>query len=360
MAPSPRRTLSTTQLVASEPVAGNLRLHCSHPSLKRTYSQMMSDIVTPRASPSTPPLHIEIPSDMPLVCPPSPVPTEIIEEDTGDVVQKCIDQGIKVRDFAYSPLSDKDLRAPELWRHPLRTLAQHDAFVRRPVMRQTYELHGKALWRLLDSGWVSQEEADMYWSKRDWEEVEKYRSNPLGPHPYTVPTNTLKPTRAYRARLVVEEFGPHPDDIPEESTYVPEDVDGMYDGPPIIHTPVQFSDPREWKRRKLGRPSDPAPMDDEPTPSQDVPWFPSQASQLDMTASTSFVPTSISSEHTLGDETPQIATPQVLTPTNSSAKLPLSRSGSRSNFCDDPTTSSQGAPSSQRSLQRSQTLVFVR
>ncbi|KAI0072334.1 hypothetical protein K474DRAFT_408493 [Panus rudis PR-1116 ss-1] len=365
---SPRRSLSTTQIVATQPVAGNLRLHCSHPSLKRTYSQMISENDSGRASSSsTPPLHIEIPLDMPLASPPSPVPTEIIEEDTRDIVQKCIEEGIKVRDYAYPPLLQKDLRAPELWRYPIRTLAQHDAFVRRPVMRQTYELHGKALWRLLDSGWVTQKEAELYWSPRDWEEVEKYKTNPLGPHPYTIPTDAQKPTRAYRARKVIDEFGPCPDEIPEVSIYVPDDVEGMYDGPPIIHTPIQFRDPRELKRRKLGG-IEHTPMDDEPTPSQEVPWFSSQPpSQYDPTASTSYVPTPIV-EHsafggsTSGIDTPQVATPQVLTPAASSANLPLSRSVSRADLHSDDgqPTSSQGAPSSsQRTLQRSQTLVFV-
>ncbi|KAL7278279.1 hypothetical protein ACG7TL_008255 [Trametes sanguinea] len=169
--------------------------------------------------------------------PPSPAPTEIIDDPNSKTGEECMEEakaeGVKVRDFAYEPLpKTRDPRAPELWHNPREVLALHDRYVRVSNYRASnYRLSGKLLHRLLASNWVTQKEAEANWRPEDWEAVNEYRSRPLGPYPFCIPKSLKKPTAAYRAYLIEDKFVTYPDDIPESQIYVPPDEADMDDGP---------------------------------------------------------------------------------------------------------------------------------
>ena len=95
-------------------------------------------------------------ADEPYVTPPSPVPTEIVEEPvepTGDEHLAATKRfGVKVRDFAYEPRPrGRDIRAPETWSKPLDYLVLHDRYIRYEPSSVRYGpgLPGKMLWGLL-------------------------------------------------------------------------------------------------------------------------------------------------------------------------------------------------------------------
>ncbi|CDO76845.1 hypothetical protein BN946_scf185033.g42 [Trametes cinnabarina] len=171
------------------------------------------------------------------VTPPSPAPTEIVDDPNGKTGEECMEEakaeGVKVRDFAYEPpTKGRDLRAPELWNDPREALILHDRYIRaakRPS--NPYRLSGKFLHRLRALNWVTQEEAERYWQPEDWLALSEYMSRPLGPYPFCIPKNMKKPTAAYREYLRKEKFSPSVDDIPESQMYVPPDEPGMDDGP---------------------------------------------------------------------------------------------------------------------------------
>ncbi|PCH34860.1 hypothetical protein WOLCODRAFT_27509, partial [Wolfiporia cocos MD-104 SS10] len=140
----------------------------------------------------------------------SPTPTEIISdyeddtnEDTGeDAVQRMIDKmkakGVKVRDFVNDP-STIALRPKEVWPNPLITLKTHDRWVHSGEKgRRLLNLTGKQLYRLLESGLVTKEEAERYWSEEQKTAEEAYRTRAGGPYPYYTREPIQRPTRAYR------------------------------------------------------------------------------------------------------------------------------------------------------------------
>ncbi|KAL6306532.1 hypothetical protein BKA93DRAFT_748257 [Sparassis latifolia] len=166
---------------------------------------------------------------------PSPVATEIVEtyeEPTSEErIAALKDLGIKVHDFAYEPVSKK-LRAPEVWRNPLHSLAIHDTYIRvAPDQRPTYQLPGKLLRRLLDLNWVTREEANRYWTLEDWKNLEQYDALPNGPYPYRLAPPSRKPSSAYRRFLRKSVYPPQATDRLEEEIYVPPDEPDMDEGP---------------------------------------------------------------------------------------------------------------------------------
>lgn len=112
---------------------------------------------------------------------PSPVPTEIIPPDLTqeEIVDDIQQSGIKVRDFAYEKSVPVEQRSPELfdpilgW-HVYETILENLNPERSP-------LNGRHLRRLLDLGWVSEEEDGQRWLKKDRESLEKFDSRPHYP-----------------------------------------------------------------------------------------------------------------------------------------------------------------------------------
>ncbi|KZT66496.1 hypothetical protein DAEQUDRAFT_758717 [Daedalea quercina L-15889] len=166
--------------------------------------------------------------------PPSPVPTEVDEQSPvitqAEATEAAKAAGVKVRDFAYEPDSPKK-RAPEVWHNPLHTLAVHDRYLRAgPSWRGMLRLPGKMLWRLMDSGLVTPEEADHNWPQEDQDACAAYASRPGGPYPYIMPP-VRKLTAEYRRCICFATYGlVTEDDIPEEEIYMPSNTDDMDDG----------------------------------------------------------------------------------------------------------------------------------
>lgn len=184
--------------------------------------------------------------DEPYVAPPSPVPTEIWEEDVEESCEERMEAakatGVKVRDFAYEPISKErgDPRAPEIWNNPRESLIMHDRYIRRdPTECEDMRLSGKVLYNLLITGWVTHEEASKNWRPGDWKVVNDYICRPNGPHPVRIPKHIKKPTAAYRAALRLQSFKTLDNDVPEQDIYVPPDEPGMDDGPKRMALPLQ-------------------------------------------------------------------------------------------------------------------------
>ncbi|KAI0367062.1 hypothetical protein BV20DRAFT_970919 [Pilatotrama ljubarskyi] len=211
---------------------------------KRSDGSMTVTITASRATP-VPEAPLVLPIIFPsvnrstndaYVSPPSPAPTEIIE-DPYKCSEVCMEEakavGVKVRDFAHEPLpKGRDIRAPELWTTPLEALVMHDRYIRVAAHRAAnFRPSGRVLHRLLALNWVTQEEAEFHWRDEDWKAVNEYANRPLGAYPFCIPAGVKKPTAAYRAALRRDKYVPFQDDIPEEKIFVPEDEPGMDDGP---------------------------------------------------------------------------------------------------------------------------------
>ncbi|KAH9917484.1 uncharacterized protein B0H18DRAFT_1034328 [Fomitopsis serialis] len=135
---------------------------------------------------------------------------------------------VKVRDFAYEPSLLP--RVPDAWRKPLHTLVVHDRYLRSgPKEKGMFKLPGKLLWRLMDCGLVTPEEALRNWPQEDKDACLEYASRPSGPYPYIMPP-IRKPTAEYRRRVCYAMFRPNTDDISEELVYMPPNTDDMDDG----------------------------------------------------------------------------------------------------------------------------------
>ncbi|RPD53953.1 hypothetical protein L226DRAFT_525857 [Lentinus tigrinus ALCF2SS1-7] len=244
--PSAPPTIAFSYSTGSLSRSGSLT---SSTPLKRKRSELAMTVtgVTVAVATSNVPLSpIILPGihpDEPYVAPPSPVPTEIVDdtpEKSGEeLVEAAKAAGVKVRDFAYEPVPKppRDPRAPEFWTKALENLILHDRYIRRhPTEAESIRLPGKILYRLLALGWVTQEEAEHNWREGDWKAVAEYTSRPNGPYPVCIPKSHKKPTAAYRALLRTESFLTLEDDVPEECIYVPPDEPGMDNGlqrPPI-------------------------------------------------------------------------------------------------------------------------------
>ncbi|KIP02221.1 hypothetical protein PHLGIDRAFT_305189 [Phlebiopsis gigantea 11061_1 CR5-6] len=160
--------------------------------------------------------------------PPSPVPTEIIDVEAEDFVRTAQRYGVKVRDYAVDPPAPPLPRVAELWMNPVHTLLVHDMHIRRPAERDLC-LPGKQLRRLLDVGYVTQKEADAYWTEEDKLLLKEYDERPDGHYPYVIAFKRPKPTAAFRvsAREIVYGMS-RPGDIPDARIEVPDD--GTWEG----------------------------------------------------------------------------------------------------------------------------------
>lgn len=108
------------------------------------------------------------------------MPTEIIPPDLTqeEIVVDIQQSGIKVRDFAYEEFP-VELRAPELF-DPILGWHVYEAVLDNPSPKRS-PLNGKHLRRLLDLGWVSEEEDANRWQEKDREALEKFDSRPQYP-----------------------------------------------------------------------------------------------------------------------------------------------------------------------------------
>ena len=257
MPPRLRSSISLQQVVSEgsgEAKVNTLRLAPSAPaastpsysprsSLKRKLSSMSSDPGSvaphPNSSPPkrsrVPPTPIAIPSapsssaidDGPFN-PPSPVPTEIIDVEAEDFVRTAKSYGVKVRDYAVELPTPPLPKIPEVWKNPFLTLLAHDVHIRRP-RDPNFNVSGRLLRRLLDIGFVTQGEADAYWTREDRRLLEVYDSRPQGPYPYVIAYRRPKPSAAYRISARKALYGEsRRGDIPEEHFKVPDD--GTWEG----------------------------------------------------------------------------------------------------------------------------------
>lgn len=290
------------------------------------------------------------PSTEAIVGPPSPVPTEIIDVEPEDFVSTSKRHGVRVRDFVLESATSSRPRIPEVWVRPIQTLAQHDMYIRRPSDGPYYSLTGKSLWRLLQLGWVTREEAKRHWAESDWKNLEEYENRPQGPYPFVISPRHAKPTAALRSAIRIHQYGlPGPDDIPDEDIYVPADEPDMWDGD-IEETELDLA--RQEKKRKVGGSS---PMS---TPSE-----PSQPPSSEPPADTPILshPALPSVE-----ASPQLRrTPSITltVPSNAPRTPSISRSSSLADLASaTPVAATEESQSRQtrRGLSRTQTMVLVR
>ena len=161
---------------------------------------------------------------------PSPAPTEIVDIEGPDFVRTSKAHGVKVRDFAYEePREDMEV-VPEVWHNPFVSLLHHDMHIRRPY-EPNFELSAKLLYRLLDTGMVTEEEAKRHWTPVDWQRLKVYKERPQGPYPYRVGTKRPRPSRDFRIAARLQYFGdPSPSDVPDSDVYMPEDGPVVWEG----------------------------------------------------------------------------------------------------------------------------------
>ncbi|KAK7682136.1 hypothetical protein QCA50_014722 [Cerrena zonata] len=263
MADSPlRRTCSSTQvLVQRSPVAGNIRLHTTSPSLKRNYSQAFHHTMGPPKRPLSSHVEVEHEEEHELAsddynrrCP-SPVPTEIIEdvveEPPKDWVQECANEGIKVKDYAYS--SGNPI-IPIIWAKSLHSLALHDIHLRRRDFTDFYQLDGKTLYRLLSTDWVSQAEAERHWRPEDWERVNQYKQRPGGPDPFIMVPKRNRPTQAFRIAIRKDCFEHAEEELSDSEIWMEPDTPESWDGADnltLLRDSKPDSDEHIDKKRRL-------------------------------------------------------------------------------------------------------------
>jgi hypothetical protein len=131
-----------------------------------------------------------------LIDPPSPADTEIVVEDEeideeglGSLLAR---NNIKVRDFAFEP--DPAVTPATVIRNPILELMEYDKMLfESPRVRP---VPGRTLRRLLDIGWITQEECKRDWSEVDWQALREYDAT--GPHPWK-PQKVDKPSEEERA-----------------------------------------------------------------------------------------------------------------------------------------------------------------
>ncbi|KAK0210125.1 hypothetical protein DFS33DRAFT_258908 [Desarmillaria ectypa] len=128
-------------------------------------------------------------------------PPETIEEDPEEHTAKLASMGIKVRDFASS--SSSALPVVELFNHHI-AIAEYE--IRMRENPRVSPIAGKILYRLVNIGCITREEAQKRWHRMDWDSLHHYES--LGkPYPYrTVQSLSIPMTRKEREKIV-EEWG---------------------------------------------------------------------------------------------------------------------------------------------------------
>jgi hypothetical protein len=130
-----------------------------------------------------------------LIDPPSPADTEIVVEDEkfdeerlGSLLAR---NNIKVRDFAFEP--DPTVTPVTVVKNPVLELMEYDGVLfESPRVRP---VPGRTLRRLLDIGWITQEECVRDWLEMDWQALKEYDAT--GPHPWK-PQRVNKPSEEER------------------------------------------------------------------------------------------------------------------------------------------------------------------
>jgi hypothetical protein len=111
------------------------------------------------------------------VCPPSPAATEIDFPEAQDIMNDIQLKGIKVHDFAYSsaasPSAPRLSPVPEIF-DQYKGLAEVE--YRWTQSHRTYPIQGKTLSRLIDMGWIGQEELSARAAPMDLEELRKHNA----------------------------------------------------------------------------------------------------------------------------------------------------------------------------------------
>lgn len=185
--------------------------------------------------------------------------------------------GVKVRDYAVELPTPPLPQVPEMWKNPFFTLLAHDMHIRRPKDLNFY-VSGRILRRLLDTGFVTQREADAYWTREDHELLEEYDKRPHGPYPYVIGFRRPKPTAAYRVSARKAVYGePRRGDIPDRHFKVPND--GTWEGDEESRRLEKQVRDNRMKALKLGMPVpvlglDPCPPPRELSPNPTLPATP--------------------------------------------------------------------------------------
>ncbi|KAF9481470.1 hypothetical protein BDN70DRAFT_876259 [Pholiota conissans] len=129
---------------------------------------------------------------------PSPVPTEVLQPDSQDVVAEIMSKGVKVRDFAYvqqphhrktsDPQSSTSVSLPTTsvpFKPATEIFDQYKGLAevefRWNQKTRKYPIEGRTLRRLLDMGWIKQEEVDRRAHPVDLEELALHDSRPTYP-----------------------------------------------------------------------------------------------------------------------------------------------------------------------------------
>ncbi|KAG9308033.1 hypothetical protein JVU11DRAFT_12685 [Chiua virens] len=147
---------------------------------RRTQSENSLTIPVTMHAPRSPPAADNAASEQPASAP-SPVPTEIIppELTQEEIVVEIQRSGIKVRDYALEKSLPAEQRAPELF-DPILGWHVYEAVLENRNSERN-ALNGRHLRRLLDLGWVSEEEDGHRWMKKDREALEQFDSRPHYP-----------------------------------------------------------------------------------------------------------------------------------------------------------------------------------
>ncbi len=128
-------------------------------------------------------------------------PPEPFEEDPEENTAKLTSMGIKVRDFATS--SSSTLPVSELFNHHI-AIAEYE--IRMRENPRVSPIDGKMLYRLVNIGCISREEAQKRWHRMDWDSLLHYES--LGkPYPYRTVQGLSIPTTRKEREKIIEEWG---------------------------------------------------------------------------------------------------------------------------------------------------------
>jgi hypothetical protein len=133
--------------------------------------------------------------------PPSPVPTELNVDSppptpTTHLLTLSL-HGIKVRDFAFDPHAHTCVSPAATTFRPLYTIAVYDDILRK--FPRTRPIPGRALRRLLDIGWVTEEVGS--WEEMDWKALRNYDAERSRlPSRPDIPIRCQKPTMEERDR----------------------------------------------------------------------------------------------------------------------------------------------------------------
>ncbi|KAK0455222.1 uncharacterized protein EV420DRAFT_589100 [Desarmillaria tabescens] len=134
-----------------------------------------------------------------------PQPTYSPEEDPEENTAKLTSLGIKVRDFAPSSASSSSSTPPvvELFNHHI-AIAEYELRMRETP--RVSPISGKMLYRLVNMGCITREEARKRWHRMDWDSLRSYEA--MGkPYPYrTIQSLSVPTTRKERERIM-EEWG---------------------------------------------------------------------------------------------------------------------------------------------------------